>query len=119
YHMRDFAREGRGVVFTADVRGYRYEKVRLSHPARHMAENATHALCALEVLASTPDFLAEPLDRERAMDAIARTEQPGRFEIFDGAPPVVIDSSHNEVSLKAAMQTAKALSPSKLVCVIG
>lgn len=119
YHLRALSREGREITFTADVRGHRYEKIHLRHPARFMAENATHALCALEILASEPDLLPEPLDRERAIDAIARTELPGCFEVFEGRPLLVIDSSHNEVSIKAAMQTARALAAGPIVCVTG
>jgi dihydrofolate synthase/folylpolyglutamate synthase len=119
YSVRGLTRVGRGVEFTADVRGHRYEKVRLDHPARFMAENATHALCALEIMASEPDFLAEPIDRERAMDAILRTALPGRFEIFEGKPLIVIDSAHNALSIKAAMQTARQVTKGPIVCVTG
>jgi dihydrofolate synthase/folylpolyglutamate synthase len=119
YHVRDLQRNGRGLQFTADVRGYRYEKVHLDHPARFMAENATHALCALEILASEPDFFPDGMDRERAMDAVARTAQPGRFEIFEGRPLLVIDSAHNEVSIRAALAVARGVTPGKVVCVAG
>jgi dihydrofolate synthase/folylpolyglutamate synthase len=118
YSVRGLQRQGRSIQFTADVRGYRYEKVRLNHPARFMAENATHALCALEIMASTPDFM-DSLDRERAIDAIQRTALPGRFEIFDGSPLLVIDSAHNPLSIKAAVQTAKLIAAGPVVCVTG
>ena len=120
YSVRDLQRNGRGLQFTADVRGYRYEKVQLYHPARFMAENATHALCALEIMASEPDFFPDGIDRERAMDAIARTELPGRFEIFEGRPLVVIDSAHNEVSIRAAAAVARSvIGDKRVVCVTG
>lgn len=120
YSVRDLQRNGRGLQFTADVRGYKYQKVQLDHPARFMAENATHALCALEILASEPDFFPDGIDRDRAMDAIARTELPGRFEIFEGRPLVVIDSAHNEVSIRAATAVARsAIGNGKVVCVTG
>ncbi|MEZ5992125.1 MAG: folylpolyglutamate synthase/dihydrofolate synthase family protein [Planctomycetota bacterium] len=120
YSVRDLQRAGRGLQFTADVRGYRYEKVQLPHPARFMAENATHALCALEIMASEPDFLPDGIiDRERAMDAIQRTELPGRFEIFDGQPMLVIDSAHNEVSIRAALAVARGVTTGKVICVTG
>jgi dihydrofolate synthase/folylpolyglutamate synthase len=119
YNVRDFRRNGSGVEFTADVRGYRYENAHLHHPARYMAENATHALCALEILSSEPDLLPDGLDRDRAMDAVARTELPGRFEIFEGRPAVVIDSAHNDVSIRASLGTARAICKGRLVCVFG
>lgn len=120
YSVRDLQRNGRGLQFTADVRGYKYEKVQLHHPARFMAENATHALCALEIMASEPDFFPDGIDRDRAMDAIARTELPGRFEIFEGRPLVVIDSAHNEVSIRAAAAVARSvIGEGKVVCVTG
>ncbi|MBX3460698.1 MAG: bifunctional folylpolyglutamate synthase/dihydrofolate synthase [Planctomycetes bacterium] len=120
YSVRWFERQGRGIRFTADVRDVRYEGITLPHPARYMAENAAHALCALEVMAAEPDLLPEGfIDRDRAIDALTRTEQPGRFEIFEGRPLLVIDSAHNELSLKAAMATAKAVANGPLVCVVG
>jgi len=120
YHIRGLARDGRELEFTADVRGHRYEKVRVRHPARFMAENACHALCALEIMASQPDFLPEEmLDRERAMDAIARTTLPGRFEVFEGRPLLVIDSAHNELSIRGAMQAARLVAQGPIVCVTG
>ncbi|MBZ0137917.1 MAG: bifunctional folylpolyglutamate synthase/dihydrofolate synthase [Planctomycetes bacterium] len=120
FSVRDLQRNGRGLQFTADVRGYKYEKVQLHHPARFMAENATHALCALEIMASEPDFFPDGIDRDRAMDAIARTELPGRFEIFEGRPLVVIDSAHNEVSIRAAAAVARSvIGAGKVVCVTG
>jgi dihydrofolate synthase / folylpolyglutamate synthase len=122
FTLRHFERRGLSGHFRADVRGARYENAVLHHPARYMAENAARALCALEVLATEPDLLPEPLDRDRALDALARTAQPGRFEVFDGAPALVVDSAHNEVSLKAAMQLARTLATERggrLVCVGG
>ena len=54
-----------------------------------------------------------------AMDAIARTAQPGRFEIFEGRPLLVIDSAHNEVSIRAALAVARGVTQGKVVCVTG
>ena len=120
YSIRGIQRSGCSLEFTADVKGQRYEKVRLPHPGRYMADNAAHALCALEVLATDSDLLPEgTLQRERALDALARTELPGKFEVFEGEPIVVIDSSHNELSLKAAVATARNIARGPVVLVTG
>lgn len=120
YAIRWLNRKGRDIVFTADILGHRYEDVVIHNPARHMAENAAHALCALEVIAGTPDLFPEGVpQRERLLDALTRTDQPGRFEVFEGRPLLVIDSSHNEISLKSAVQTARTVSPGKVVLVCG
>ncbi len=120
YSLRGVNRTGLELEFTADVQGQRYEKVRLRHPARYMADNAAHALCALEVLASVPDLLPEgTLHRDLALDALWRVSLPGKFEIFAGHPSVVIDSAHNELSLKAALATARAVASGPVVCVVG
>ncbi|MCC6573931.1 MAG: bifunctional folylpolyglutamate synthase/dihydrofolate synthase [Planctomycetes bacterium] len=107
YEARAFQREGRMIHFTAAIREHRYD-VRLNNPARFMADNACHALCALEVMASDPDII-DVLDREKVSKALFTTPLPGRFEIFGGAPTIVIDSAHNELSLKASLATARAL----------
>ena len=114
YEMRGFGREGKGTHFSAKIREHHY-KVQLNHPARFMAETACHALCALEIMASDPDLLGG-LDREAAAAALTDTPLPGRFEMFGR---VVIDSAHNEMSLAAAIATARALKPAKLVLVTG
>lgn len=121
YSVRGVSRTGRNLEFTADVSGQRYEKIKLKHPARYMADNAANALCALEVIATArPDLLREEtLDRRRAARALARVELPGKFETFKGKPTLVIDSAHNELSLKAALATARAMAKGKVVCVMG
>lgn len=120
YSLRGVNRIGLDLEFTADVQGQRYEKVLLHHPARYMADNAAHALCALEILAAVPDLLPEgALHRDLALDALSRVSLPGKFEIFAGQPTLVIDSAHNELSLKAALATARAVSTGRVVCVIG
>jgi dihydrofolate synthase/folylpolyglutamate synthase len=119
YHLRDFAREGSSVRFTAAIRDQKYA-LTLPTPAKHLAENACHALAALEILNADEDLLPGALDREKMIAALRETEQPARFEIFGEAPRIVIDSAHNEVSLKATMQTARAIkNGSKLVLVCG
>lgn len=118
YSLRDFAREGATVRFTAAVRDQRYA-IALPTPAKHLAENACHALAALEILNADEDLLPGALEREKAATALAACAQPARFEMFGAKPRVVIDSAHNEVSLKATMQTARAIqgsSPLVLVC---
>ncbi|MBX3473937.1 MAG: bifunctional folylpolyglutamate synthase/dihydrofolate synthase [Planctomycetes bacterium] len=121
YSVRGVNRVNGHIEFTADITGQRYEKVRLLHPARFMVDNAAHALCALEVIATAvPDLLPDgALHRELAMDALSRVSLPGKFEIFRGQPVIVIDSAHNELSLKAAMATARVVSRGKVVCVAG
>ncbi len=120
YHVRWMNRTGRSLTFTVDIRDVRYDNVNLHHPARFMAENAATALCAFEIMASEPDLLPEGvIDRERALDALERTPQPGRFEIFEGHPLLVIDSAHNEVSLRSALATARSIATGPLICVTG
>ncbi|MBE7491170.1 MAG: bifunctional folylpolyglutamate synthase/dihydrofolate synthase [Planctomycetes bacterium] len=121
YSVRGVNRVNGHIEFTADIAGQRYEKVRLAHPARYMVDNAAHALCALEVIArAVPDLLPDgALHRDLAMDALARVRLPGKFEILPGRPVIVVDSSHNELSLKAALATARAVARGPVVCVVG
>lgn len=119
YHLRDFARDGSRVRFSAAIREQRYA-LHLPTPAKHLAENACHALAALEILNADEDLLPGALERETVIAALQTAEQPARFEIFGVAPRIVIDSAHNEVSLKATMQTARAIKgESRLVLVCG
>lgn len=120
YQLREFTRTPQGVSFSAAIRDQKYAGLELPTPARHLAENACHALAALEILNAEEGLLPGPLDREKVAAALAKTRQPGRFEIFGKAPRIVIDSAHNELSLKATMTTAKAiLGQGKLVLIVG
>ncbi len=81
-----------------------------SSPDRPFAVNAALALGACA------RFLgAVPADAGRV---IARTRMPGRKEIFEGVPPILIDVAHTRESLRALGETVDAWYPRRRRAVV-
>lgn len=55
----------------------------------HQAVNAAVALTAVET------FFARPLEESVVLEGFAGVEMPGRFEILDHQPLVIVDGAHN------------------------
>lgn len=81
----------------------------LALPGKHQRWNAA---CALEAAK-----IACGVDEEIALDAIARVTLPGRFEVFDGNPTVVLDGAHTVVSARNLRQAMGERFPGKYVLV--
>jgi len=60
-------------------------------------DNAACALAALEIL-STSGF---EMGVEKAVQGVESTKWPGRFQKFDGSPPIIVDAAHNPAAVKA------------------
>ncbi len=60
-------------------------------------DNAACALAALEVL-SMSGF---EMGVEKAVQGIESTKWPGRFQVFEGAPSIIVDAAHNQAAVKA------------------
>ena len=56
---------------------------------RHQADNAAVAITAVET------FFARPLDDDVIAEAMASVSMPGRFELLDHQPLVIVDGAHN------------------------
>jgi len=55
----------------------------------HQGDNAALAIAAVEA------FFARPLDAEVVQAAMMRVKLPGRFEVADRSPLVIVDGAHN------------------------
>ena len=77
----------------------------LPHPALFMAHNAALALACLDALG----LLAEAPGRRRATGAIVWARIPGRAEILNHAPMVVVDGAHTRESAAALADFLGAL----------
>jgi len=67
-------------------------------------ENAATAVAALEILASE-DFAISAADIARGL---ARLRWPGRFQILQQHPTVLVDGAHNVASMKGLVSNIKA-----------
>jgi dihydrofolate synthase/folylpolyglutamate synthase len=86
-----------------------YERVELPLIGRHQAHNAALAVGALEALSSTgtPTTLIER--------GLSRVEWPGRLEVVNEQPLVLLDGAHNPHAAAALVESLKALCPERPV----
>ena len=96
--------------------GTAYRDLAISMPGEHQVANAALAIAALDVLESRGYPISEPAIRAGLRDATI----PGRFEVVQGGPTVVLDGAHNREkasTLRAAL--AQFFSGRSLTLVLG
>ena len=67
-------------------------------------ENAAVAVAALEILASS----GFPISATNISQALARVEWPGRFQVLQQHPTVLVDGAHNVESMRRLVSNIKA-----------
>lgn len=77
--------------------------------------NVSNALCALAICA----FLG--LSAKNVLTALADACVAGRFEVYrlPSNATAVIDYAHNGLSLRSALETLRAYTPKRLICLFG
>jgi dihydrofolate synthase/folylpolyglutamate synthase len=94
-----------------DILGMRreYKAVRLPLAGRHQLENAAVAVAALEALSDsgTPFSLVER--------GLPRTVWPGRIEVANESPLVILDGAHNPQAAQALVETLSDLLPGRRI----
>jgi dihydrofolate synthase / folylpolyglutamate synthase len=96
-------------LFTPDAR---YDDVYLPLHGAHQADNAAAALAATEA------FLRRPLSEQVVRDAFATVQSPGRLEVVQHQPLVLLDGAHNVAgaqALRAALAEEFPRAPRTLV----
>jgi dihydrofolate synthase/folylpolyglutamate synthase len=66
-----------------------YADVFLPLHGAHQGDNASVSVTAVE------EFFGQPVDPDVLAEAFARVRMPGRFEVLDHQPLVVVDGAHN------------------------
>lgn len=87
-----------GVVFDAELDGETLAGLKTGMPGEHQAMNALCAIKILKLMERRHGFIipAEALKR-----GLREAKQPGRIEILDTDPYIVLDGSHNVDSVRA------------------
>ena len=78
-----------------DVGDARYPGLVLGAGGRFQQENLTVAIAAAQ------RFLGRPLAPDGVREVAAHVRVPGRLEVFDGSPRIVIDGAHNPAGMHA------------------
>ena len=85
---------GRGGL-VVDVGDARYPGLVVGAGGRFQQENFTVAIAAAQ------RFLGRPLAPDGVREVAALVRVPGRLEVFDGSPRIVIDGAHNPAGMHA------------------
>jgi dihydrofolate synthase/folylpolyglutamate synthase len=78
--------------------GGRYDEVFLALHGSHQGDNAAIALAATEA------FFGRPLDGDLVAEAFASVRNPGRFEVLQRDPLVILDGAHNPDGAQAVAE---------------
>lgn len=92
--------------------GARYGDLELPFRGAHQGRNAACALLATEAL------LDRPPGEETVRTAWKQVTNPGRFEVFGDAPPVVVDVAHNPHGVGALVEQLREQHPGRAAVVV-
>ncbi|GFO54326.1 bifunctional folylpolyglutamate synthase/dihydrofolate synthase [Geomonas sp. Red276] len=82
---------------------------------RYQSGNAATALAAAEVLSA----IGFPIERAALVGGVENASWPGRMEMFDGEPRILLDGAHNPAGAEALADALADVPRGKLVMVIG
>jgi dihydrofolate synthase / folylpolyglutamate synthase len=109
-------KEWAGVLATVSTPAGTYHDLRIPLLGLHQADNAALAVAAIDALRSRGWEISDGVLR----DGLARTRWPGRLEVIDRNPIVLVDGAHNPAGLQRSLATVQNLTKDRqLVIVFG
>lgn len=102
---------------TLDYHGLRLDMpgLRLGIPGRYQSENAALALAAAETLAE----LGVPIGHKAMRAGLVAARWPGRMELVQGEPPILLDGAHNPAGAAALAEALADYRYDRLLLVVG
>jgi len=76
----------------------------------HQAHNAALALRAFQLYM---ERIGQPVDEQKARQALQKVWWPGRLEVLHHRPLVLIDGAHNEEGVESLIKAIKTLNPGR------
>jgi len=105
-----------GVQATITTPGGTYRDLRIPLLGLYQADNAALAVAAIDALRSRGWDISDGALR----DGLARTRWPGRLEVIDRNPIVLVDGAHNPAGLERSLAAVQKLAKGRrLVIVFG
>jgi dihydrofolate synthase/folylpolyglutamate synthase len=89
-------------------------QIRIPLLGKHQMENAGTAFCALKILQSNGFRISD----KNIQDGLREVNWPGRFEVLQQHPYVIIDAAHNHESSLRLVDTIQELFPSQKITLI-
>lgn len=94
-----------------------YDELLLPLLGAHQGQNAAVAVAAVEAFVGGGE---RALDIEVVRDAFAAMTSPGRLELMQPSPPVILDAGHNPHGVRASAEgLVEAFHPERLYAVVG
>ena len=106
FSVLDYAPVKSGEQFTFICDKVRFEKLEISLLGRHQTENAAGALAALLYLSEQGHVMVNE-DQVRA--GLKKAYWPGRMEVLQEEPVILIDGAHNPEGLRAFAATLRTV----------
>ncbi|MFN0206542.1 MAG: bifunctional folylpolyglutamate synthase/dihydrofolate synthase [Planctomycetota bacterium] len=114
FRAQNVRAEGRRLVFDIITNRSSYSGVAIPSPATYQIENATLAAAVVDELEAKGWIRGLAAALQNPPDAaISDFTIPGRFEIVDSEPPVVIDGAHTAESLAALFDAVERVFPGR------
>ena len=88
-----------GRIIDLRTPGETYDQLFVPAHGRHQGDNAATAVVAVEA------FFDRPTPEELVTEGLAEVRLPGRFEIVDREPTIILDGAHNPDGAAAAYRT--------------
>ena len=105
-----------GIAATVTTPADTYRDLRVPLLGLHQAENAALAVAAIDALRSRGWDISDGALR----DGLARTRWPGRLEVIDRHPIMLVDGAHNPAGLERSLAAVRTLAGGRpLVIVFG
>jgi len=107
-------RQWAGLEITVTTPAGSYRNMRLPLLGMHQAENAALAVAAVDGLRARGWDISDGALR----DGLARSHWPGRLEIVDRHPIVLVDGAHNPAGLERTLTAVKSLASNRPLAIV-
>lgn len=110
FSYEDFGPTHNGEFATIRTLHKTYNDVKISLLGKHQLENAAMAVMAADYLRQLYAFIIE---EEHVREGLREAVWPGRFEIVQNEPAVILDGAHNTEAMENLVATVKRHYPDK------
>lgn len=114
---KEFDFKIKGGLLEVDGPHSKYRDLRIAMKGQFQPTNAAVAVAALDVLRESDQL---PIDETTVRAGLAAAAYPGRMEVIQEEPVVILDGAHNRHKMEALAASLKAIYPGrKLTVVLG